>query len=125
RFWEQLALRRQVRSEEHHHEHLAELGRLERERSEPDPYPRAVDLLAEHGDDRKQQEPDREEADRVRERVEAAVVPDREQRDRERGEREDQPPRLVRSLPRVEPVDHREPDPREERSTREERGICV
>ena len=59
---EQLALVDEVRGEEHHEQHLGGLAGLEVQRADAHPEARAVDLLADAGEQRQQQRDDAERA---------------------------------------------------------------
>ena len=123
RLLQQLAALGEIRSQEHDHRDLAELRGLELERADPDPHPRAVDLLADARDDRQQQQPDGDEPQRVGVRREPAVVADAHDRRAERHDAHHHPDGLLRALARVEPVDHGEPDAHEQRGGGEDRGV--
>ena len=123
RHLEQLALLVQVGREEDHDEDLAELGRLEAERSDLDPQARAVDGLPDPRDHRQHQQDQPEQADRVGVGVEHLVVPNDHQRRRERHEPDGDPRRLLGGETARQPEDHREAQTDEDAGRREQRRV--
>ncbi len=120
---EQLALLVQVRREEDHDEHLADLGRLEPDRPDLHPQPRPVDRPADAGRDRQEQQQQTEQADRVGVRVEHPRVAHDDQRERVRDQPDDDPGRLFGRQAAREPEDHREAEADQHRRGGEQRGV--
>ena len=77
---EQLALLDEVRREEHGERDLGELAGLEVHRAQLHPESRAVDVAAEHGRERQQQEHDADQRDRVAQAFEVTRPANHEQR---------------------------------------------
>ncbi len=125
---EQFLLVGEVGRQEDDDEDLAELRRLERERSDLGPEPGPVDLAADAGHDRQQQQHDTGEPERVRVRVELTVVADEPEREAERRETDQQPYRLLPSDRRFpardhDAVEHRDAEPRERCGGREQHRV--
>ena len=100
---------------------LPELARLDLERADVDPEARAVDRLADHGQARQEDQPERRDAEDVLVALEHAVVPVQpEERRREGGDADHDPEPLPEGVARPEPVDLRHADRREERRHRQQ-----
>ena len=95
----------QVRGEEDDDRDLAELGRLEGDRPELDAEVGAVDLLADPGHARQQQQQQRDRGDRVAVALEHAEVAQQQDRRREQDQPDHEPLRLLARQRVVDPVD--------------------
>ncbi len=122
---EQLARVAQVGREEDDDRDLRQLRRLEGDRPDAHAEVRAVDLLADARDTREQQEPQPGQGDRVPVALEHPVVAQREDRRGERAEPDDEPLRLLPRELLVDPVEHDEPEARQQRHEREEVRVGV
>ena len=115
----------QVGGEEDDDRELAELRRLELEGADADAEVGAVDLLADAGHARQQQQRQAGRRDRVAVALEHAEVLEEDDREREEQEPEAEPARLAQRLLLVEPVDHHEPEAGQHRHERQQVGIGV
>ena len=118
---EDFALLAHVAREEDDQRDLRELARLEPQRPEVHPEPRAVHGQPQHGQDRQEQQSDRGQPEDVLVRLElAVVVAEQEERQREKGDRDDDPGALLECVARMEAVDLRQPDRRQEAGDRQQ-----
>jgi hypothetical protein len=124
---ERVAVQHEVAGERDDQQHFRDLTGLEAERSDTDPDPGAVDLLAEARDDRQQEQHDGGEAAGVREALEHAVVAQQDERGHEQPDPERHPDQLLLGeavrpagglLGQVEPVDDRQAEAVERRHDR-------
>ena len=120
-----LAVLAQVAGEENDQADLRELGRLEGERAELDPEVGAVDLFADPGQARRQQEQQPDHGDRVAVALEHVVVAQELDRQGEEDEPEHEPVGLVAGQGGVDPVDHHQAKGHQQRRQREEVGVGV
>ena len=120
-----LAVLAQVAGEEDDDADLRELGRLEGERADLDPEVGAVDLLADAGQARRQQQQQPDRGDRVAVALEHVVVAQELDRQREEDEAEHEPVGLVAGQVGVDPVDHHQAERGQQRDQREQVGVGV
>ena len=118
-----LTLRGEVPGQEDREHHFRELGRLERERTEPDPQLHAASQGAPDRRERQQQQRDAQQQERIAELLELPVVPDDRQR-RDEGDHADRDPTELRAREvRREPADVAVSEAREQDRDRIEQWV--
>ena len=121
-----LALVAQIAGEEDDQEDLRQLARLELERAHLHPQPRAVDRLADPRQRRQHQQQDRRDPEQVLVLLEDPVVAaEREERQREEDDADHDPEALPEGVVRVQPVDQRHADRRQQRRERQQHRVGV
>ncbi len=116
----------QVAGEEDDEADLGELRRLEEDPArQADAQVGAVDLIADARQPREDEQHQRHGHDRVAVALELAVVAKEDDRRREQDEPEHEPLRLLARLGGVDPVDHDDPEARQQGDEREHVGIGV
>ncbi len=113
----------QIGGEEDHQQDLAELGRLEADRTKGHPEPGPVDLPAEDGGEEQQQQPG--DADHEAVVAQHLEIADEDQDQQEGDQADHQPHGLLQGQLLVQPVDHQDPQGREQRRHRQKVGIGV
>ena len=122
---EHLAMLPQVAGEEDDHRELAELRRLEGDRADVDAEVGAVDLRADPGDARQEEQEQPAEHDQVAVALEHEVVLEEDDRRHEQDQPDDEPVGLIAGEGLVDPVEHHQPDGGQQRDEREQVGVGV
>jgi hypothetical protein len=116
----------QVAGQEDDEADLGELGGLEHEHSR-DPHAQIgpVGLVSDPGQAGQQQQAERDEGDDVPVLLKLAVVPEDDDRDREQNQAEYEPLGLLAGVGGADPVDHHDPEARQQRHQGKHVGIRV